>query len=1008
MSKPLWLGSAACFVLYAVGLFAVGITFAQVPTTVPPTEVQQNQADNVPPKLGKPDADPVTIAGKVVDAAGQPVGRASVAAYSSYGKIDTRIIADDEGKFRLSLRIEPKAISGLRISAGARDRSLLGFYRMPHSEDARDLEGVEIRIEPIKTAKVRAVDASGSPIEDANVAIQLEYPITLEPESTDADGMVAISLPESETIRAVVAWKDHAGLDYKLYNLPREQSGDRLTKKPEFPADAFETLALEGTSPLTVRIVDATGEPIPDIQAHVWLLQKETRSDDLNLSYYTDAFFESTDASGTATFAWFPKWQTGPTTIWPTAEGFVRSRGEYDPATQNGALDIQLEREVSIRGTVTFPGGKPVANITVGASGAGYTLDDFHGVTKTDTSGRYELMATPNQIYMLYIADKQWSAPAQSGFAVLPGKVIDDRDFVLSPSSKVFGQVLNDQTGEPVAGEYVYLTQLGIALNTLSDDLLPNPEGSRRWVAPSRQQGTLSGDNGKFEFFVGEGDYNLFIRGFDAKEFSITHEIEKRVDLRIAVQSKKLFTGLVVDGQTNEPIVEAQIEAISRNFSQDNDWKAGTNADGKFQVERYSEPTYLYVASADATRGAIAEIDAEQSTVELRLTKLGSATGRLLTEDGLEPASGVKLIYGIRIEDENHELSMTRFGKVITTDARGEFLLPNLVPGWNYEVTVHDHPSGYVLNVANVTVEPGESKQLGELKTPEQPKPYVPPTLEERTQAAFAVPGTPLERFEKAKQLIDQVNQNLLIVFADPADIRVKSLMRIRFEDQDFRPYQDDFRFVAISTSADALGSAQDLAGSLEVASVQRDRGFLLVLLNRDGQVIAKISDEQVCDTDEVSKDLLFKQLDKYKTTPLDARELLDAALATARREDKRVIVQETATWCGPCHMLSGLLQRNRDWQKDYVWVKMDHRWTGAVEIMQQLREGADGGIPWFAILDAQGNKLATSNLPESGRNIGFPSEAEGQEHFMNMLKSTRQRMTDQEIVDLASAAKSD
>jgi len=822
--------------------------------------------------------------------------------------------------------------------------------------------------------------------------------------------MVAISLPESETIQAVVAWKDHAGLDYKLYSLPRQQADDRLTKKPEFPANAVETLALEGASPLIVRIVDAAGEPIRDTQAYVWLLQKETRSDDLNLSFFTDAFIKSSEADGTVTFAWFPKWQTGPTTIWPTAAGFVRTRGEYDPAAHNGVLEIQLEREVPIRGTVTFPDGKPAANIAVGASGAGYTFDGFHGVTKTDTSGRYEFMAAPNQIYMLYIADKHWSAPAQSSFVVLPGKAIDDRDFVLSPSSRVFGQVLNDQTGEPVAGEYVYLTQHGIALNTntLGDDLLPNPEGSRRWAVPSRQQGSLSGDDGKFEFFVGEGDYNLFVRGFDTKEFSIAQETEKRVDLRIAVQSKKLFTGLVLDGQTNEPVAEAQIEAISRNFLLDNDWKAGTNAEGKFQVERHTEPTYLYVTSADAKHGAIVEINAEQSTVELRLEKLGIATGLLLTEDGSKPASGVKLIYGIRIEDENQELSMTRFGKVITTDAGGEFLLPNLVPAWNYELTVHDHPSGYVLNVANVTVEPGESKQIGEFKIPGLPKPYVPPTLEERIAAAFAVPGTPLERFEKAKQLIDQVNQNLLIVFADPADIRVKSLMRIRFDHQDFRPYQDDFRFMAISTSADALGSAQDLAGSLEVASVHRDRGFFLVLLNRDGQVIAKISDDQVCDADDVSKDLLFSQLNKYKTTPLDARELLDAALATARREDKRVIVQETATWCGPCHMLSGLLQRNCDWQKDYVWVKMDHRWTGAVEIMQQLREGADGGIPWFAILDAQGNKLATSNLPKSGRNIGFPSEAEGQEHFMNMLKSTRQRMTDQEIVDLASSAKSE
>lgn len=65
----------------------------------------------------------------------------------------------------------------------------------------------------------------------------------------------------------------------------------------------------------------------------------------------------------------------------------------------------------------------------------------------------------------------------------------------------------------------------------------------------------------------------------------------------------------------------------------------------------------------------------------------------------------------------------------------------------------------------------------------------------------------------------------------------------------------------------------------------------------------------------------------------------------------------------------------------------------------------ADGGIPWFVILDASGKKLVTSNLPDSGRNIGFPSEEEGQRHFASVLKSTRLRMTDQEVEDLAKAA---
>ena len=82
----------------------------------------------------------------------------------------------------------------------------------------------------------------------------------------------------------------------------------------------------------------------------------------------------------------------------------------------------------------------------------------------------------------------------------------------------------------------------------------------------------------------------------------------------------------------------------------------------------------------------------------------------------------------------------------------------------------------------------------------------------------------------------------------------------------------------------------------------------------------------------------------------------------------------------------------------------MDHRWTGAKEIMAELRDGAEGGIPWFAILDADGKKLATSNSLEGGENIGYPSEAGGQVHFAHMLNTTRQRMSEADVQSLIDA----
>ena len=76
----------------------------------------------------------------------------------------------------------------------------------------------------------------------------------------------------------------------------------------------------------------------------------------------------------------------------------------------------------------------------------------------------------------------------------------------------------------------------------------------------------------------------------------------------------------------------------------------------------------------------------------------------------------------------------------------------------------------------------------------------------------------------------------------------------------------------------------------------------------------------------------------------------------------------------------------------------MDHRFTGARELMKELRDGAKGGIPWFVIVDSRGKKLASSNHFKSGENIGFPSSFKGRAHLRKMLIDTRLSMSDEEI----------
>ena len=209
---------------------------------------------------------------------------------------------------------------------------------------------------------------------------------------------------------------------------------------------------------------------------------------------------------------------------------------------------------------------------------------------------------------------------------------------------------------------------------------------------------------------------------------------------------------------------------------------------------------------------------------------------------------------------------------------------------------------------------------------------------------------------------------------------------------------------MAIPTDANRYDMALELAQRLDEPLEEGRGDFLLVILDCEGKKVATADRSSLCTEDQLSKERLLELFRTHLTEPLDAREMLKEALEQAAKENKRVIVQETATWCGPCHRLSRFLRSHRVWEKDYIWVKMDHRWTGARDLMAEIRDGADGGIPWFAILDAAGQVLTTSNDPKTKQNIGFPSDESGQVHFANMFNATRQRLSQNDVNQLIEA----
>ena len=72
---------------------------------------------------------------------------------------------------------------------------------------------------------------------------------------------------------------------------------------------------------------------------------------------------------------------------------------------------------------------------------------------------------------------------------------------------------------------------------------------------------------------------------------------------------------------------------------------------------------------------------------------------------------------------------------------------------------------------------------------------------------------------------------------------------------------------------------------------------------------------------------------------------------------------------------------------------------------MDGIKEGKRDGIPWYAIIDSDSKVLATSDASDG--NIGFPSEPASIDHFLGMIKSTCQRISEEDLALLRKGLES-
>jgi len=218
------------------------------------------------------------------------------------------------------------------------------------------------------------------------------------------------------------------------------------------------------------------------------------------------------------------------------------------------------------------------------------------------------------------------------------------------------------------------------------------------------------------------------------------------------------------------------------------------------------------------------------------------------------------------------------------------------------------------------------------------------------------------------------------------ADAEVTNLVRSGYE------------FVRVKTE-DSAGLAQFAAQSLHV-KLEKENGLLIAVLDKDGTPRVTWTAGRLTEKGHISVAKLKAQLSEF-LIGAPAEEVYRTALASVP-EGKAGWVEFRADWCGWCKKMEQLFQQSDAspvLAKYYKMIAVDtEKNAGAGQLAKSLGapQGIEGGIPWFALVDAKGKALITSEGPKG--NIGYPDSDVEVAHFLAMLKATAPGITAGEL----------
>jgi thiol-disulfide isomerase/thioredoxin len=174
-----------------------------------------------------------------------------------------------------------------------------------------------------------------------------------------------------------------------------------------------------------------------------------------------------------------------------------------------------------------------------------------------------------------------------------------------------------------------------------------------------------------------------------------------------------------------------------------------------------------------------------------------------------------------------------------------------------------------------------------------------------------------------------------------------------------------------------------------------------LTILDAEGQVLTNQETSSLEIGRKHDPQKVAEFLKKWQPEHPDAESLLAAAIEQAASEDKRILLHAGTPYCGWCKILTAFLDEHKSLlARDYIDLRLDTmRMRNGKEVADRFLPAKSNGVPWMVILDATGKALATSVAAEG--NIGYPYQPAEIDHFLAMLGTTKQRLTEADLDQL-------